>query len=285
MIKISRASCVMCITFLLSMSLASNGFASSPQDELSGEVKAFYEKYAIDEDVPLYTGPQTRSFVQATPNIERTITAPVFDEKGNVIDQVTIEKNVQPSNAKSTAAAIGGKVCTVLVAVDEEYRAKHSDWQTLTAQIVEAADDAFNSQFEIDLTVTAYRYWFSEGSNSEQIRDNLRGAGTDNYDFVIGFTAEPDFTTNGTVVGGKAYIYTSAPTYAAYSVVNDQDYAANWHVAQHELSHNYSLEHDSEGPTPICIMNYGTMYSTTLWDAAHKTQLAAHKTWYGTNTN
>ncbi|ULO09591.1 peptidase M84 [Paenibacillus sp. 19GGS1-52] len=275
--------------------MATSGFASvegANSTFNADEVKIFYQKYATQsEGSPIETSPQLKLFTSTpTPKIERSSVAPIFDESGKIVSTVNIGKNVvgtKSINLDSASAAATGKICSVLVAVDEEYRAKHSDWQTLTTNIVEAADDAFNSNFGVDLSVTAYRYWFSSGSNSAEILDNLKGSGTDGYDFVTGFTAEPDFFTNGVQIGGKAYTYSSAPLYAAYSAVWDQaSYGSNWHALQHELSHNYSLEHDlPEGPTPVCIMNYGTMYQTTAWHTDHRTQLAAHVSWYGNNIN
>lgn len=276
---------------LCSMSLSTSGFASGEKvvpSSLADEVKVFYQNNVeLSGGTPLDTAPQAKSLIATAPKIERSSVAHVFDEKGNIIDTVNIEQNVA-NNEKSTlsTAATSGKVCTVLIAADEEYRAKHSDWQTLTANAVESADDAFNAQFNIDLTVTAYRYWFSTGNNADELLANLTGSGTDNYDFVIGFTAEPDYYHDGELVGGFAYTYTSAPTYAAYSTVWDQPApVSNWHATQHEISHNYGLEHDPKGPSPICIMNYGTMYSTSQWDTTHWNQLSSHKLWYGTNTN
>ncbi|WP_052380323.1 M12 family metallo-peptidase [Paenibacillus camerounensis] len=283
---------VLAAAFLMcSMALSTSGFASEVSKDIpitssiADEVKVFYQNdVKLSGGSPLDTSVQAKSLIQTTPKVERSSVATVYDEVGNVIDNVTIKQNVT-SNENSKLAA-SGKLCTVLVAVDEEYRAKHSDWQTLTTNAVEAADDAFNAQFGIDLTVTAYRYWFSSGNNASELLANLTGSATDNYDFVVGFTAEPDFTHEGKVVGGLAYEYPSAPTYAAYSTVLDQTSpSSNWHALQHELSHNYGLSHDPEASTPICIMNYGTMYNTSAWHSDHWTQLNARKIWYGSNTN
>ena len=35
------------------------------------------------------------------------------------------------------------RTVTILIAADEEYRAAHPDWKTITAQVVEKADNSF----------------------------------------------------------------------------------------------------------------------------------------------
>ncbi|WP_151735247.1 M12 family metallo-peptidase [Paenibacillus tengchongensis] len=224
-----------------------------------------------------------------TPNVERSSIASVYDENGNIVGTHIIEKNIsdaEENNIQSRAAS--GRLCKVLVAVDEEYRAKHSNWMSLTESIVEAADDAFNRDFGIDLTVTDYRYWTSSGSNAYQTLNNLMSTYSSNsYDFVIGFTAETDFIDNyGIQLAGKAQDITSNPMYGSYAVNWDQnDTYSDWHSLQHEISHLYSLQHDIQGPSPLCIMNYGTIYSTSSWDTDHYNQLAVRVGWYGTSIN
>jgi len=87
--------------------------------------------------------------------------------------------------------------------------------------------------------------------------------------------------------GGRAYIYIyiyiSPPTYAAYSTVLDQTTTSTSRALQHEISHNYGLDHDPSAAEPLCIMNYENMYTTTQWHADHKNELGIHVNWYGTS--
>lgn len=286
--KNRRILAVVSAFLMLSMSLAPTGFAQQESPTpLSEEV--FTTGNNPDSDPINYSRFRTTN-ENETPIIERSSTATVYDENGNIVDVHNIEKNTLGSEEKSfSTLASSGRLCRILVVVDEEYRAAHSDWMTKTANIVEGADDAFNRDFGIDFTVTEYRYWTSSGSNAYQILDNLiANYSSNSYDFVIGFTAEKNFKDEFTIqLSGTAQKnITSNPVYGTYAVNWDQNnYYSDWHSLQHEISHLYSLEHDFNGPSPICIMNYGTMYNTSSWDSAHFNQLAVRVGWYGTPIN
>ncbi|WP_339249103.1 M12 family metallo-peptidase [Paenibacillus sp. FSL P2-0136] len=276
---------------LFSLSLASTGFAGSNEQEasnLNNDVEILYSNKELGGPPINYNRFKT-SQENYTPIVERSSIATVYDENGNIVDTHVIEKNTtetEDNNINSRASS--GRLCRVLVAVDEEYRAKHSNWMSLTESIVEGADDAFNRDFGIDLTVAAYQYWNSSGSSGKQILNNLMSSYSSNsYDFVIGFTAEPDFVDNyGIQISGTAQEVTSNPIYGSYAVNWDQnDVYSDWHSLQHEISHLYSLQHDISGPSPLCIMNYGTMYSTSYWDTDHYNQIAVRVGWYGTSIN
>lgn len=282
LIKLSKSLFVLSIVLVCSLSFVSLG---SAEDVNNADVNLFYQNHAkISGDTPAEPSQNRFSEEVLTPNIERSTIIPVYDENGNLLIEFKIEKNI---DIQSKASALQtGKLVNVLVAVDEEYRSAHSDWQTRVSGIVESADDAFNQEFSIDLNIAAYRYWFSDGNSASALLSNLAGAATDTYDLVIGFTGESDFNgSDGGFLGGLAYRYDSKPFYAGYSVVSDQSPSGTAHAVQHEVSHNYGLEHDTTGTTPVCIMNYGTMYSTTVWHSAHHDQLGTHKLWYGTTVN
>jgi hypothetical protein len=282
LIKVLKVPLVLSFVLICSLSFVSSGSAEVINKD---DVNLFYLNHAkVSGDTP--AEPIQNKFREEvlTPNIERSTTIPVYDENGNLVNEFQIEKNIEFES--KAALQQTGKLVNVLVAVDEEYRSAHSDWQSRVSGIVESADDAFNQEFSIDLNITSYRYWFSEGNNASALLSDLKGAGTDTYDLVIGFTGESDFYgDNGKFIGGIAYEYDSNPFYAGYSLVSDQSLSGTAHALQHEVSHNYGLSHDVEGPTPICIMNYGTIYSTTTWHSAHHDELGTHRLWYGTTVN
>ncbi|MBN8209062.1 zinc-dependent metalloprotease [Bacillus sp. NTK071] len=239
--------------------------------------------------------------------VERSTVVDVLDEKGKKLSEKKINKNVdkeekkaakeKKKNGKATEgelciflcgggggteppeepAAGSAKVVTVLIAADEEYRAAHSDWQTLTQNIVENADNGFTRDHNIDFEIKALGQWSSQGANaSEILQDMDRDWNGNGYDFVVGFTKDPNFNS-----GGIAYVYPGSPNGSAVSVNLDQGATNTWHAAQHEFSHNYGLSHDAQGSGIKCIMNYDYSYSVDYWDQDHDDEIEAHKSWYG----
>ena len=165
------------------------------------------------------------------------------------------------------------RTVTILIAADEEYRA-HPDWKTITAQVVEKADNSFWAEHSINFVVTGYANWKSDGANSSALLADLNTEWKNNtqYDFVIGFTKDSKFTA-----GGIAYVYSSAPQ-SGISVVLDQGQPP--YAIQHEWSHNYGLSHDASGSGIKCMMNYDYAYSVNYWDA-HDALIESHRNWYG----
>ena len=110
------------------------------------------------------------------------------------------------------------RTVTILIATDEEYRIAHPDWKTITAQMVEKADNSFWAEHSINFVVTGYANWKSDGANSSALLADLNAEWKNNtqYDFVIGFTKDSKFTA-----GGIAYVYPSAPQ-SGISVVLDR---------------------------------------------------------------
>ncbi|MBF0707562.1 zinc-dependent metalloprotease [Alkalihalobacillus hwajinpoensis] len=246
--------------------------------------------------------------------VESSSVADVLDEKGKKIGEKKIKKNADKKadkladkqnkkNAKkqvneegelcillcgnggstggsggtTTPTATDASVVTVLIAADEEYRAAHSDWQTLTQNIVENADNGFTRDHNIDFEIKALGEWTSEGANaSEILQDMDKDWNGNGYDFVVGFTRDANFNS-----GGIAYVYPNSPYGSAVSVNLDQGATNTWHAAQHEFSHNYGLSHDAQGSGIKCIMNYDYSYSVDYWDEDHDNLIEAHKGWYG----
>ena len=169
------------------------------------------------------------------------------------------------------------RTVTILIAADEEYRAAHPDWKTITAQVVEKADNSFWAEHSINFVVTGYANWKSDGANSSALLADLNTEWKNNtqYDFVIGFTKDSKFTA-----GGIAYVYSSAPQ-SGISVVLDRGTTSTPYAIQHEWSHNYGLSHDASGSGIKCMMNYDYAYSVNYWDAAHDALIESHRNWYG----
>ncbi|WP_144640840.1 zinc-dependent metalloprotease [Bacillus cereus] len=184
--------------------------------------------------------------------------------------------DIESSNSLFHALA-PTRTVTILIAADEEYRAAHPDWKTITAQMVEKADNSFWAEHNINFVVTGYANWKSDGANSSALLADLNTEWKNNtqYDFVIGFTKDSKFTA-----GGIAYVYSSAPQ-SGISVVLDQGTTSTPYAIQHEWSHNYGLSHDASGSGIKCMMNYDYAYSVNYWDAAHDALIESHRNWYG----
>ncbi|BCB03657.1 zinc-dependent metalloprotease [Bacillus sp. KH172YL63] len=232
-------------------------------------------------------------------HVEKQTVADILNEKGQKKHEKRIEKSKENKKDKQKdseelfglfdwgsgsgtdntddASASASRTVTVLIAADEEYRSAHPDWQTLTQDIVEKADDAFIRDHGIDFEISAFGEWGSEGNNASEILQDLdkdwNGQG---FDFVVGFTRDVNFNS-----GGIAYVYPSSPNGSAMSVNLDQGAENTWHAAQHEFSHNYGLGHDPQGSGIECIMNYDYSYQIDYWDQDHDDLIQAHKGWFG----
>ncbi|WP_242316910.1 zinc-dependent metalloprotease [Bacillus cereus group sp. BfR-BA-01489] len=169
------------------------------------------------------------------------------------------------------------RTVTVLIAADEEYRAAHPDWKKITKQMVGKAANSFRIEYNINFSVKGYTNWKSDGTNSSSILDDLNAEWKNNtqYDFVVGFTKDSNFTA-----GGIAYVYSAAPQ-SGICVVLDQGTISTPYAIQHEWSHNYGLSHDTSGSDIKCIMNYDYAYSVNYWDPTHNALIKSHLHWYG----
>ncbi|MFX0109353.1 zinc-dependent metalloprotease [Bacillus sp. FSL K6-4563] len=220
--------------------------------------------------------PKANDFKDLTkaPPIERDVTTKVLDESGKQVGSRTFKANT--GDSISTKASTGSQKVTVYAVADAQYRAKYSDWQTRIVSIIEQADVTFNRDHDVDFVVQAVGSWTSSGSNAEQILSNLsRSFDGRGYDFVTGFTANPNFDA-----GGIAYVYNSAPRGSAFAVNLDQGTANTAKAATHEYGHNFGLPHDPQGSGIVCLMNYDYSYTVDFFDAAHKNQVNRNKAWY-----
>ncbi|WP_430788556.1 zinc-dependent metalloprotease [Virgibacillus flavescens] len=210
--------------------------------------------------------------------VERATTVEILDTKGKKVGSTKFDAtSANKSKSESKAQVAATRTVTVLAVADEEYRAAHSNWQTLVQNAVEQADDAFNRDHAIDYQVTGLGNWSSQGGNASQILYDLEAdwSGYSNYDFVVGFTRDTNFNS-----GGIAYVYPSAPSGSAFSVNLDQGAYNTWHAAQHEFSHNFGLPHDAQGSGIKCIMNYDYSYQVDYWDADHDAKIENNEHWY-----
>ncbi|MGQ7174071.1 M12 family metallo-peptidase, partial [Escherichia sp. R-CC3] len=65
-----------------------------------------------------------------------------------------------PSNIKNSNSFFHTlaptRTVTILIAADEEYRAAHPDWKSLTKQLVEKAGQSFLTEHNIQFSVVNY---------------------------------------------------------------------------------------------------------------------------------
>ncbi|WP_394578566.1 zinc-dependent metalloprotease [Cytobacillus firmus] len=166
---------------------------------------------------------------------------------------------------------------TVLLVVDQNYQKSYRNWKNKSKYVLEAADDVFFSQHNIDFQVKAYGSWNSQGKNSIEILNDLnRKWNHYDYDFIVGITANKNFEK-----GGAAIVYKMKPNKSAVSVVLDQG-NNTWKSLVHELSHNFGLDHDSKESKLACFMNYEYLYQVKTWDEKHFKQISENKKWFGT---
>lgn len=266
--------------FFTAVLLASQSSALTPEIHVEGkkELTVYNREGEAVHSIPLEPKDLQAKTEEASPAIERTSQALVVDGEGNVLDKISLEKNIR-DDAFHTAA-IGARVATVAIAADEEFRSANSNWTSTAATLVEEMDDAFNRDHNFDLDIKLYISWSSQGSSPEQLLDDLRKdwASKYNYDFLIGFSNDSHILS----VGGIAYVYSSNPSTMAVSLVNGtQSYKGIWHAGQHELSHNFGAGHHSSSDYTKCIMNYHYAYTVDYWDSTHGSIIARNKSWFG----
>lgn len=175
--------------------------------------------------------------------------------------------------AKPGGGGGGQANVNVYIFADEEFRAAHSNWQSMTEGIVEKADNAYGRDQNINWTVVGFYEWTSSGRSSSQILSDLNGdsngVGTG---LVMGFSADPNFEA-----GGIAYVYNSNPG-TGVSVCVDQGNTWTAYALRHEVGHNYGCSHDFD--PVVCLMNYTYAYSIDYFDAAHENTISSHKGWF-----
>ncbi|MDA7025338.1 M12 family metallo-peptidase [Bacillus sp. CLL-7-23] len=207
--------------------------------------------------------------------IEKTTKTKILNEQGDVIGAKTFKQNVNSGNIRIKEDA-GKQRVSVLAVADEQYRKKHSDWQTRIVEIIEQADMMFNRDHDIDFVVESVAPWVSSGSSSSDIlwymADTFKN---ENYQFVIGFTANENYEA-----GGVAYKYNYKPNGPAFSTVFDMGTKNAAKATTHELTHNLGVGHDPQGSGIQCIMNYDYAYKVDVWDDDHNGEIERNKEWY-----
>ncbi len=151
----------------------------------------------------------------------------------------------------------------VLIAADEEYRAHFgSSWQQEAYDTIEAADNAFYADHDINFIPYVYDEWDSDDSETDgsELMDEAEAyinwpSNKQGCDMLAIFTGQAMDS------GGKGETGSNADAW----ILKHQSYSGDWHVAQHESSHNYDCHDHVDSALPVCIMNYEHCYSTDDW--------------------
>ena len=148
----------------------------------------------------------------------------------------------------------------VWIVADEEYRSYFgSNWQSEAYNTIEAADNAFIRDYNINFEVGKYSEWDSNDDvHDSGLLDEAQaetGWNTDKQgmDMMAIFTNQETDHRGWSEMLGDAWIM-------KHQISANWD----WHLAQHEASHNYDApDHGYVGP--YCIMTYTYMMVTDNW--------------------
>ncbi|AKB83750.1 hypothetical protein MSBR3_3172 [Methanosarcina barkeri 3] len=181
------------------------------------------------------------------------------DVKNAIIENFT-SRNV--SQQFSTKATTTTNTVNVWIVADEEYRSTYgSNWQTQAYNTIENADNAFYSDHDIDFVVGKYSTWDSTDSedNCSELLDEaeLESGWLSNkqgMDMLAVFTDQGTDHRGVSENGGDAWLMD-------HQITSGWD----WHLAQHEASHNYRCPDHKYATTPYCIMTYNYMMITDDW--------------------
>ncbi|MDW7731508.1 MAG: zinc-dependent metalloprotease [Methanolobus sp.] len=176
-------------------------------------------------------------------------------KKAAVNDLKSIQSNQTSVSTKSIESVY------VWIVADEEYRSHFgSNWQQEAYDTIEAADNAFYSDHDINFIVGKYSEWDSN--------DNEDGTSAliDEAESESGWLSNQQgndmlaiFTNQATDTRGRA-----EPLGDAWIMKHQISFSWDWHVAQHEASHNYGCpDHGYSGP--VCIQTYTYMMTTDNW--------------------
>ncbi len=178
------------------------------------------------------------------------------DLKNTAINDLKFAQSNQTSvNTKSIVNVY------VWVVADEEYIAHFgSNWQQEAYDTIEAADEAFGNDHDINFIVNKYSTW--ESNDNEDSSQTLQ----DDAESDMGWWSDKQgcdmmaiFTNQGMDHRGMSEFLGDAWIMKHQGVFN-----WDWHLAQHEASHNYDCpDHGYLGP--YCIMTYNSMFSTDDW--------------------
>jgi hypothetical protein len=153
------------------------------------------------------------------------------------------------------------KTVYVWVVADEEFRSYFgNNWKTVAYNIIESADNAFFRDHNINFVVGKYSEWDSNDNTrdpykllkeaQEETGWNFNHQG---MDMLAVFTNQPLDWSGASEIGGDAWI-----------IKHQYDINVDWHLAQHEASHNYNVpDHGWIGP--YCIMTYIFTWYTDQW--------------------
>ncbi len=148
----------------------------------------------------------------------------------------------------------------VWIVADEEYRSNFGNsWKTQAYNTIETADNAFFNDHNINFIVGKYSTWDSDDSvHDSSLLDEAQvetGWNTNHQgmDMLAVFTDQSTDSRGWGERPGDAWIM-------KHQITSGWD----WHLAQHEASHNYDCpDHGYTGPT--CIMTYTYMMVTDDW--------------------
>ncbi len=180
------------------------------------------------------------------------------------LKQATMKNLTAISNTQTSLSAASITTVYVWIVADEEYRSHFgSNWQSAAYNAVETADNAFYSDHNINFVVNKYSEWDSNDNvHDSSLLDEAQSetgwnSNHQGMDMMAIFTNQAtDHRGWGEGInlnGGDAWIM-------KHQISSSWD----WHLAQHEASHNYGCpDHGYSGPS--CIMTYTYMMTTDDW--------------------
>jgi hypothetical protein len=169
-------------------------------------------------------------------------------------------------SAQSNQTTVGTKSIVsvyVLIAADEEYRAYFgSNWEQEAYDTIEAADNAFYADHDINFIPLVYEEWESDDNedSASQLMDDAESY-TNWLNDKQGCDMMAIFTNQDMDYVGLGESGSNADAW----IFKHQSFSGDCHVAQHESSHNYDCHDHVKSALPVCIMNYEHLYSTDEW--------------------
>jgi len=169
-------------------------------------------------------------------------------------------------SAQSNQTTVGTKSIVsvyVLIAADEEYRAYFgSNWEQEAYDTIEAADNAFYADHDINFIPLVYEEWESDDNedSASQLMDDAESY-TNWLNDKQGCDMMAIFTNQDMDYVGLGESGSNADAW----IFKHQSFSGDCHVAQHESSHNYDCHDHVKAALPVCIMNYEYLYSTDEW--------------------
>ena len=187
------------------------------------------------------------------------------DVKNSIIQNFTSNDLAGTKNADQQASITQTpKTVNVWIVADEEYRSYFGiNWKTEAYNTIESADNAFIRDHNINFEVGKYSEWDSDDA-------------VHNWTLLDEAQEESGWNTNKQGMNMMAIFTNQETDNRGWSESLDDDggdawlmkhqISANWdwHLAQHEASHNYDApDHGYSGP--YCIMTFTYMMVTDTW--------------------